>query len=83
MSIIHTWCVKTLYLNTYIQAVKDDIICGLKRKFKYNLRKSEEQAIKELLHDDDIVIRPAYKGSGIVIMDREDCQEAEVSNVGQ
>ncbi|KAH3870485.1 hypothetical protein DPMN_033673 [Dreissena polymorpha] len=33
---------------------------------------SEEQAIKELLHDDDIAIRPVDKGSGIVIMDRED-----------
>ncbi|XP_052223979.1 uncharacterized protein LOC127839634 [Dreissena polymorpha] len=70
-----TWTPKAgrdKWLDTYIQAVKDDIICGLKRKFKYNLSKSEEQAIKELLHDDDIVIRPADKGSGIVIMDRED-----------
>ncbi|XP_052261675.1 uncharacterized protein LOC127865763 [Dreissena polymorpha] len=70
-----TWTPKAgrdKWQDTYIQAVKDDIICGLKRKFKYNLSKSEEQAIKELLHDDDIVIRPADKGSGIVIMDRED-----------
>ncbi|KAH3689852.1 hypothetical protein DPMN_194624 [Dreissena polymorpha] len=28
--------------DTYKQAVKDDIICGLKRKFKYILSKSEE-----------------------------------------
>ncbi|XP_052212148.1 uncharacterized protein LOC127831197 [Dreissena polymorpha] len=70
-----TWTPKAgrdKWLDTYIQAVKDDIICGLKRKFKYNLSKSKEQAIKELLNDDDIVIRPADKGSGIVIMDRED-----------
>lgn len=37
-----------------------------------NLDKTDKVAIKELMDNQDIVIKPADKGSAIVIMDRED-----------
>ena len=37
-----------------------------------NLTREEEMAMKTLLNDSSIVIRPADKGSGIVIMNMED-----------
>ena len=36
-----------------------------------NITKKEHHAMRALLHDDSIMIRPADKGSGIVIMDTE------------
>ena len=54
-----------------MQAVKNDIISGFKRNFKMNLTR-EEMAMKTLLNDNGIVIRPADKDSGIVIMNTED-----------
>ncbi|KAH3690080.1 hypothetical protein DPMN_193042 [Dreissena polymorpha] len=36
------------------------------------MSKSEEYALEELFNDDEIVIRPADKGSGIVVMDSTD-----------
>ena len=59
-------------LDKYSQAVKNDIISGLKRNFKMNLTREEEMAMKTLLNDSSIIIRPADKGSGIVIMNTED-----------
>ena len=37
-----------------------------------NLSKEERQALKELIDDKDIIIKPADKGSAIVIWDKED-----------
>ena len=37
-----------------------------------NLSKTESQAIQELKEDDTIIIKPADKGSAIVIMDKQD-----------
>jgi len=48
--------------------VKENVIAGMNRNFKLNITKEEECAMKELLSDDEIVIRPADKG--IVVMDR-------------
>ena len=48
-----------------------------------NLSKTEQRALKDLLSDDSIVIRPADKGSGIVVIDKEEYVkklETEVSN---
>ena len=50
-------------LDTYIQAVKNDIISGLKRNFKMNLTREEEMTMKSLLNDNSIVIRQADKSS--------------------
>ena len=60
------------WLDTYIEVVKSDVIAGLTKAKKLNLSKQENTAMHELLHNDKIIIRPADKGSGIVIVNRED-----------
>lgn len=57
------------WLDQYIREVKDDVISGLRKNFKMNITTAEEEALRDLLSDSDIVIRPADKGSGIVILD--------------
>lgn len=57
------------WLDEYIRQVKEDVIRGLNRKFSSNITVSEDKAMRELLHDQSIIIRPADKGSGIVVMD--------------
>jgi len=59
------------WLDAYITAVKDDVISGLRKKIKLNMSCDKEQAMQQLLNADDIVIRPADKGSGIVVMDKK------------
>jgi hypothetical protein len=56
------------WLDTYIEEVKDDVLNGLHRNFKMNITPSEEKEMKDLLNDPTIIIRPADKGSGIVIL---------------
>ncbi|MGH0131312.1 UNVERIFIED_CONTAM: hypothetical protein FKN15_045536 [Acipenser sinensis] len=71
------------WLDMYIEVVKQEIIVGLKKRCKLNLTNIEEQALTELLNDDDIMIRPADKGSGIVIMNTDDYMksvECELNN---
>ena len=55
----------------YITIVRNDIIEGLQRKGKWNMSRGEHEAFKRLLHDDNGIIRPADKGSGIVLMDKD------------
>ena len=52
--------------------VKSDVIAGLTKAKTLNLSKQENTAMHELLHNDKIVIRSADKGSGIVIVNKED-----------
>ena len=52
--------------------MKSDIIAGLVWTKTLNLTQQENDALHELLHNDKIVIRPADKGWGIVIVNRED-----------
>lgn len=59
------------WMDLYIQNVKDDIIQGLRKNSKMNITKEEENAMREILNDNTIVIRPADKGSGIVVMDAD------------
>ena len=56
----------------YIEVVKSYVIAGLTKAKTLNLSKQENTAMHELLHNDKIVIRPADKGSGIVIVNRSD-----------
>ena len=73
-----TWTPKAgrdKWLDAYIKAVKEDVIAGLNRNFKLNITNEEERAMKELLSDDEIVIRPADNSSGIVVMDRDEYVE--------
>ena len=51
------------WLNQYITEIKSDIIKGLKKDFKMNISKNEGKALRQLLNDDSIVIRPADKES--------------------
>ena len=59
-------------LDMYIELVKEDIINGLKFVANGNLDDEEEKALKCLMNDENIVIRPADKGSGITIVDKDE-----------
>ena len=65
------------WLDMYVEQVRDDIIKGLSKDFKMNITNNEEKALRELLYDDYIVIRPSDKSSGVVIMNISD-YETEV-----
>ena len=65
------------WLDMYVEQVRDGIIKGLSKDFKVNITNNEEKALRELLYDDSIVIRPSDKSSGVVIMNRSD-YETEV-----
>ena len=58
--------------NKLINKIKKDILKNISRKHKSNLTDKERNALKTLMNDHSIIIRPADKGSGIVIMDTED-----------
>jgi len=49
--------------------VKKEVLHGLNNNFKPNISKKEQIATKTLLNDVTVVIRPADKGSGVVIVD--------------
>jgi hypothetical protein len=60
------------WLDHYIEVVTNDIINNLKQKVNINLSHNEERAMRDLLNDDSIVIRPADKGSSVVILNYDD-----------
>ena len=60
------------WLDKYIEVVKSDVIAGLTRAKTLDLSKQENSAMHELLHNDNLLIGPSDKGSGIVIVNRED-----------
>ena len=47
----------------------------MKSKVNKNITRTEEKAIKELLDENEIVIRPADKGPGITIIDTKDYRD--------
>ena len=57
------------WLDMYVDEVTRSILDRVSKNRASNLSKGEEQAVLDLLKDDSIVIRPADKGSGVVIMD--------------
>ncbi|XP_068696962.1 uncharacterized protein [Montipora foliosa] len=57
-------------LDTFLDAVKLDITTCKPKPIRDNLTTSERQAIHQLKQRQDIVIKPADKGSGTVIMDK-------------
>ncbi|CAC5375537.1 CSMD [Mytilus coruscus] len=59
------------WLDEYVQTIKDEVLSRLSRKFKTNITTEEEKAMRELLYDESIVIRPSDKSSGVVIMNTD------------
>ena len=57
-------------LNTFLDAVKLDITTCTPNKIRDNLTATERQAISQLKQRQDIIIKPADKGSGTVVMDK-------------
>ena len=57
-------------LNAYIGAIKSDIITSNLNHITDNLTQHERQALRNLKKRQDIIINPADKGSGTVVMDR-------------
>ena len=59
-------------LDLYIDLIQEDIMKGLKCNNGSNITEKERLALKSLMNNDNIVIRPADKGSGVVVMDKDD-----------
>ena len=57
-------------LNTYVDAIKHDILTVYRNHITDNLTKDERQALRNLKKRQDIIIKPADKGSGTVVMDK-------------
>ena len=58
-------------LDEYIENVRNDIMSNITNKYNRNISRKENEALKQLLDDDSIIIRPSDKGSQIVIYDTE------------
>jgi len=56
------------WLDVYIEEVVRSVLAGDTKKSGNNLSKGEELAFLDLLKDKDIVIRPADKESGVVVL---------------
>ena len=61
------------FTESYLQAVESEFFNQLKKKptFHRNLTAAENKALREISSNQDIVVKEADKGSGIVIMDRD------------
>ena len=57
-------------LDTFLNAVKLDITTSTPNKSRDNLTITERQSISQLKQRQDIIIKPADKGSGTVVMDK-------------
>ena len=69
------------WLDMYMAEIKREIISQANKKSSKNLSKDEEQALLNLVEDESIIIRPADKGSGIVIIDADDYKERLLQEV--
>ena len=64
---------RQITIEAYSQAVEEEILSSLnnERGAYSDLSESERKALKDLTSHDDIIIKQADKGSGVVVMDRE------------
>ena len=58
-------------LNIYTDSIESDIMNAKPTRVRDNLIRRERQALKKLQRRTDIVIKPADKGSGTVVMNRQ------------
>ncbi|KAL2099357.1 hypothetical protein ACEWY4_005837 [Coilia grayii] len=67
---------KNMFIETYCQLVQNDIEVLLKRKQEYkiqnNMPTTERKALKELIDDPSVIVKPCDKGGGICVLDTED-----------
>ena len=63
-------CCAVTFINR--REITRAVLAGVKKSCRKNLSKAEEEAMYQLVADDDIAIRPADKGSGIVILNRSE-----------
>ena len=56
----------------YIEIVNADIVNNFKNTRKFNLTTEEHDAFLSLVHNDNIIICLADKGSGIAVMDKSE-----------
>ena len=63
------------WLDMYIEEVTMSVLDGVSRTSDSNMSKREEKALTDLLNDSSIVIRPADKGSGVVVLNTKDYLE--------
>ena len=60
--------INDVYLEMYLSEIEEELMKINERGMNYsNLSKEERDALHNLSHDDSIIIKPAYKGSQIVI----------------
>ena len=57
-------------LNTYVDAIKHDILTVNRNHITDNLTKDERQTLRNLKKRREIIIKPAEKGSGTVVLDK-------------
>ena len=61
------------YLDFYIEAINQEILNSLPKKFRYiNISKEELQCLRRLSNDPDIIIKKANTSSTIVILNKAD-----------
>ena len=69
-----TWCSpanREPLLDMYINSVEEDVMTAKPTRIRDNLTRRERQSLKKLRRRTDIVIKPADKGSGTVVMNRQ------------
>ena len=61
-------------LELFLSQIKKELLeyVPLKTLWKHNLNKDEWQILKTLIEDNSVIIKPADKGSCVVIWDRDD-----------
>ena len=63
--------INNVYLEMYLSEIEEELMKINKHGVNYS-NLSKEERLHNLSHDDSIIIKPAYKGSQIVIWDRSD-----------
>ena len=63
-------------LDAFSNTIEEQLLNARPTRIRDNLTKRERRALKRLIRREDIIIKPADKGSGTVVMDM-DCYENE------